>query len=203
LSLDRAVRWLSDSITDAADNLDGFPASGAMVGAPRPNLERSYGHTPPLDSSGATRQFSVTTSAETRSELMRMRGSQPTLLLATLTLLTVAARPALAAFDIDLEVDPGSAKSVQFQKPAPAREFQTNVAVYLRILPVKSNRALPVFITTKNYLTCPDSEKHWNLNDVKDVASDRRSGVRVLGFFFEKPACEKATFHLEAVVGDG
>jgi len=133
---------------------------------------------------------------------MRMRGSRPALLLATLTLLAVAARPALAAFDIDFVVGPESAKSVEFQKPTAARDFQNHVAIYLRVLPVKSNRTFPVFINTKNYLTCPDSEKHWNLNDVKDVANDRRSGVRVFGFFFDKPACEKATFHLQAVVGD-
>ena len=136
---------------------------------------------------------------------MRMRELKRGLQLVTLivlTLIALAARPALAAFDADLVVDPGSAKSVEFQKPMVARDFVDHVAVYLRILPVKTNRALPVFINTKNYLTCPDSEQRWNLNDVKQVAHDRRSGIKVFGFFFAKPACEKATFHLQAITGD-
>ena len=136
---------------------------------------------------------------------MRMRGSKRRLLPATLTMLTllaVDARPTLAAFDVDLVVDPGSAKSVEFQKPMAARDFVDHVAVYLRVLPVKTNRASPVFINTKNYLTCPDSEKRWNLNDVKQVDHHRRSGIKVFGFFFDKPACEKATYHLQAIAGD-
>jgi hypothetical protein len=37
---------------------------------------------------------------------------------------------------------------------------------------------------------------------VKQVSFDRRSGARVLGFFFAKPDCEKPKYHMEAVFGD-
>jgi hypothetical protein len=132
---------------------------------------------------------------------MPMRGSKRGLLLATLTLVTLAARPALAAFDIDIVIDPETTKHVQFQKVSQARDFIDHVAVYLRVMPAKGDRVFPVFINTKNYLTCDDSEKRWNLNDVKQVAFERRSGMKVFGFFFGKPTCEKATYHIEAVVG--
>ena len=70
----------------------------------------------------------------------------------------------------------------------------------VRFIPTDGKgRPFPVFINTHNYLVCPDSDKKYFLNDVKEVNADRRSGVRVFGFFFAKPPCDKATQHLEAI----
>lgn len=120
------------------------------------------------------------------------------LLLATLLLSAVPA----AAFDIDLKVADGVEKVMHVDKPTQGRDFVEHVASYVRIEPKGKNRVFPVFINTHNYLTCPDSEKKTPVNDVKQVSFDRRSGVTVLGFFFDKPACDNPTFHMEPILGD-
>jgi hypothetical protein len=121
----------------------------------------------------------------------------------TLAALLVAAPPALAAFDITLEVAPGADKRMKIEKPTPGRDFVENVASYIRIIPKEGNRVFPAFITTHNYLTCPDTNQRWNLVDVKQVSAERRSGTKVLGFFFKRPACDNPTFHMEPILADG
>lgn len=133
---------------------------------------------------------------------MRIRRWKNVLLLAPIALAALAAQPALAAFDAELKVDEQTTKSMGVEKPTPARDFVQNAAVYIRILPKKGNRVFPVFINTKNYLTCPDTEQRWLVNDVKQVSYDRRSGVKVLGFFFNRPTCDNPTFHMSGVVAD-
>lgn len=118
------------------------------------------------------------------------------------TTLILAADRALAAIDTDLVVEPGSSKDMKVEKPSPARDYIDHIGVYIRVIPLKGNRVYPVFINTRNYLTCPDSDKKWLVNDVRDVAFDRRKGVRVLGFFFDKPSCEKATLHFEGITAE-
>ncbi len=131
---------------------------------------------------------------------MRTLLSRSGLVLATLLLSTV---PALA-FDIDLDVNTKlAADALTIEKPTPGRNFVEHVASYLRVLPKKGNRVAPVFINTHNYLTCPNdsTKKKWYLNDVKQVSFDKRSGVAILGFFFDTPGCDNPTFHLEPIVG--
>lgn len=130
---------------------------------------------------------------------MRTFRSRSGLLLAILLL---SAAPA-AAFDIDLKLSNDVSKHMSIEKPTPARNFVERVASYLRIIPKQGNRVFPVFINTHNYLTCPgDETKKWVLNDVKQVAFDRRSGITVLGFFFDTPDCDNPTFHMEPIVGE-
>jgi hypothetical protein len=93
-------------------------------------------------------------------------------------------------------------KYLTIEKPGPGRDFVEKVGSYLRFLPKKGNRVAPVFINAHNYLTCPDNEKKWQVNDIKQVTFDKRSGSTVIGFFFDKPACENPTFHMEPIVGD-
>jgi hypothetical protein len=111
------------------------------------------------------------------------------------------ATPARAAFDITLETAPGADAYMKIEKPTPGRDFVENVAAYIRILPKQNNRVFPAFITTHNYLTCPGSDERINLTDVKQVSFERRSGVKVLGFFFKRPKCDNPTFHMEPIVG--
>jgi hypothetical protein len=116
-------------------------------------------------------------------------------------ILGFAAAPALA-FDTELVVAPTSAKGFKLEKPGEARDYIDHTAAYVRFIPTDGKgRPFPVFISTHNYLVCPDSDKKYFLGDVKEVSGDRRSGVRVLGFFFAKPPCDKATQHLEAITG--
>ena len=126
--------------------------------------------------------------------------SRSGLVLATLLL---SATPALA-FDIALDLhDKYSAPYMSVEKPTNGRNFVEHVASYLRIIPKKGNRVAPVFINTHNYLTCPnDSSKKWLVNDVKQVSYDRRSGVTVVGFFFDTPPCDDPTFHMEPIVAE-
>ncbi len=109
---------------------------------------------------------------------------------------------ALAEFDMELAMAPTSSDLIKIEKPAPARDFQQHVAAYLRVLPAKGNRVFPVFVDTHNYLTCPDSEKRWNLTRVTRVNFDKPSGIAIYGFFFQHPDCDRPTFHMEAIVGD-
>jgi len=120
-----------------------------------------------------------------------------------LAALLLSAAPALA-FDIALDLhDKYSGPYMTVEKPTNGRNFVEHVASYLRIIPKKGNRVAPVFINTHNYLTCPnDSSKKWLVNDVKQVSYDRRSGVTILGFFFDTPSCDDPTFHIEPIVGE-
>jgi hypothetical protein len=77
-----------------------------------------------------------------------------------------------------------------------------HVAVYVRIIPIKGNRVFPAFIDSHNYLTCPDSDQRWLVNRVAQVMYERRRGITVLGFFFDRPSCDQPTYHMEAVIAD-
>ena len=115
----------------------------------------------------------------------------------------LTAMPASAAFDIDLKVDTKYAPGVKVEKPTAGRNYGDKVVSYARIMPAaKGVRAFPAFITSHNYLTCPDSDKRTPLNDVKQVSYERRSGVKVLGFWFDPPGCDAPTFHMEPVLPD-
>lgn len=132
---------------------------------------------------------------------MRTFLSRSGLVLATVFLSAV---PALA-FDIELDLNPKlAAGAMTVEKPTPGRNFVEHVASYLRVVPTKGNRVAPAFINTHNYLICPSdsTKKKWYLNDVKQVSFDKRSGVTVLGFFFDNPGCDNPTFHMEPIVGE-
>ena len=129
------------------------------------------------------------------------------MILATVGLLAAAlvlsATQARADFDIDLKVDTKYAPGLRTEKPTKGRNFTEKVASYIRILPPPGKtRAFPAFISTHNYLTCPDSDKKTYLGEVKQVAYDRRSGAKVLGFFFDPPGCDSPTFHMEPILAD-
>jgi hypothetical protein len=119
-----------------------------------------------------------------------------------LAALLLAAVPA-AAFDMDLEVKNDISKWAKIEKPTNARDFVDRVVSYQRFVPNPGQgHVFPVFINTHNYLTCPNSDKKVILSDVKRVSWERRRGIAVLGFFFDKPGCEKPTFHMEPIFGD-
>ncbi len=118
-------------------------------------------------------------------------------------LVAVPLRTALATdFDINLDLDQKYAKNLKVEKPTGGRNFGDHVVSYLRIIPAQGNRVFPVFISTHNYLTCPNSDKKTPIDAVKQVSYDRRSGIKVLGFFFPNPGCEKPTFHMEPVLAE-
>ncbi len=127
-----------------------------------------------------------------------MRTFQSGLLLATLLLSAVPA----AAFDIDYKITNDVSAVVQVEKPTVGHDFIERVVSYLRFVPKKKGPVFPVFINTHNYLICANDEKKWTLNDVKQVSFDRRSGVEVLGFFFDKPTCADPTFYVEPIIAD-
>lgn len=116
--------------------------------------------------------------------------------------LALMAGPAVGAFDADFTVNKEALEHMTVEKPTEARDFVNHIAIYLRIIPAKGNRVFPVFIDTHNYLKCPDSDERWILNRVAQVAHDRRRGVKVLGFFFDKPSCDRPHYHMEAVIAD-
>jgi len=109
---------------------------------------------------------------------------------------------AVSAFEIEYKVPPETAKKIQIERTGPGEDLGDHVALYLRFIPVKSNRVYPAFINTHNYLTCPDKEKKWLLNNVAEVDHHKRSGIKVLGLFFDKPECDNPTYHMETVVAD-
>ncbi len=122
-------------------------------------------------------------------------------LLVAAVLLT--AMPARADFDIDLKVDTRYAPGLRTEKPTKGRNFGEHVASYIRVMPpAGKKRAFPAFISTHNYLTCPNSDKKTPVGDVKQVSYDRRSGTKVLGFFFDPPGCDAPTFHMEPVLAE-
>jgi hypothetical protein len=113
---------------------------------------------------------------------------------------TPAPTPQKPKFDITLE-DDGALKSlVKIERTGPARDFINNTAIYLRFIPVKQgDKVHPVFIQDRNYLTCPKSDKKYPLNDVKQIDNDKRRGIKMYGFFFQRPECDDPTFHMSAV----
>jgi len=132
--------------------------------------------------------------------MMPMMRTTLGLLVAATLLIAV---PARADFDIDLKVDTKYAPGLQVDKPTKGRNFGEHVVAYIRFVPaVGKKRAFPVFISTHNYLSCPDSEKKVPVGDVKQVAYDRRSGMKILGFFFDPPGCDGPTFHMEPILAD-
>ena len=117
--------------------------------------------------------------------------------------LLAAAVPALADMDVQLKPDLTYAKGLKFDQPTAGKNFGQRVAAYVRIQPPAGKiRAFPAFISTHNYLQCPDSDKRNPVVDIKQVSYDRRSGIKVLGFFFDPPDCEKPTFHWEPILAD-
>ena len=132
---------------------------------------------------------------------MRLSDSRSLLLLAG-ALLVLAPRAA-SAFDIDYEPPKELAKVVKIERTGPGEDFGDHVALYLRFIPLKGTRAFPVFINTHNYLTCPDEkDKKWLVNNIAEADLYKRTGVRLLAFFFDKPACDKPTYHMEAVLAE-
>lgn len=119
-------------------------------------------------------------------------------LLATLVALTPGS--ARAEFDFTVEVAPTSSTSIRMERTGPARDFVQRAAIYLRYVPVNANRVYPAFINTHNYLTCPEKpDKKWYVEGVSRVDFDKGTGIAVYGFFFSRPECEDATFHMEAI----
>jgi hypothetical protein len=115
----------------------------------------------------------------------------------------ICAAPATAAadWDVKLETDDEIQKYASIEIPSKGRDF-INLVVYLRFVPKQGNRFFPAFIDDRNYLHCPDTEKRWNVNAIKRVDFHARSGVKILGFWFDKPDCEEPVFHMEAVVAE-
>jgi hypothetical protein len=114
----------------------------------------------------------------------------------------VALAPGLARAEFDMTVDvaPTSSKAIKMERTGPARDFVQRAAIYLRYIPVKGNRAHPAFINTHNYLTCPDkADKKWPVEGVSRVDFDKSSGIAIYAFFFSRPECDNATFHMEAI----
>ena len=119
------------------------------------------------------------------------------------TAMLLIAMPARADFDIDLKVDTQYAPGVRVEKPTKGRNFGEHVASYVRIMPpVGKKRAFPAFISTHNYLTCPNSDKKTAVDNVKQVSYERRSGMKILGFFFDPPGCDDPTFHVEPILAE-
>lgn len=132
------------------------------------------------------------------------------LLLAGLVLAPAGARAADPApqstiseppkFDITLKPTDVDPKLFRIERAGPGRDFINHAAIYLRFIPVKEGtKIFPVFIQEKNYLSCPKSDKKWLLNDVKQVDQDKRRGIKMYGFFFDRPECDDPTYHLSPV----
>jgi hypothetical protein len=108
-----------------------------------------------------------------------------------------------AKFDMNVVVADTSSKRIKMERTGPARDFIQRAAVYLRYIPVKENsREHPAFITSHNYLTCPDKDKRWPVEGVSRVDFDKASAIAVYGFFFSRPECDHPTFHMEAIIAD-
>lgn len=122
-------------------------------------------------------------------------------LIAAAVALTPAA--ARAEFDMTVDIAPTSSKAIKMERTGPARDFVQRAAVYLRYIPVKGNRVHPAFINTHNYLTCPDKAgKKWPVESVSRVDFDKGSGIGIFAFFFSRPECDNATFHMEAITAE-
>ena len=111
--------------------------------------------------------------------------------------------PARAEFDMTVETAKTSSKAIKMERTGPAKDFVQRAAIYLRYIPVKGTRAHPAFINTHNYLTCPDKgDKHWPVESVSRVDFDKGTGIAIYGFFFSRPECDNATFHMEAITAE-
>jgi len=118
----------------------------------------------------------------------------------------VALAPALARADFDMTVDVAktSSKAIKMERTGPAKDFVQRAAVYLRYMPAKEGaKVYPAFINTHNYLTCPDKpDKKWVVEGISRVDYEKDSGIAIYGFFFSRPECDNATFHMEAITAD-
>lgn len=117
----------------------------------------------------------------------------------------VALAPALARaeFDVTVDIAKTSSKMIKMERTGPAKDFVQRAAVYLRYLPTKGNRAHPAFINTHNYLSCPNKpDKKWYVEGVSRVDFDKGTGIGIYAFFFTRPECDDATFHMEAITAE-
>ena len=131
---------------------------------------------------------------------MRKYGWQLGLLAALVTLAPTLAR---AEFDMTVDIAKTSSTAIKMERTGPAKDFVQRAAIYLRYIPVKGNRAHPAFINTHNYLTCPDKgDKRWYVEAVSRVDFDKGTGIAIYAFFFSRPECDNATFHMEAVTAE-
>ena len=110
---------------------------------------------------------------------------------------------AQAEFDMTVEIAKTSSTVIKMERTGPAKDFTQRAAIYLRYIPLKGNRAHPAFINTHNYLTCPDKgDKKWWLENVSRVDFDKGTGISIFAFFFTRPECDTATFHMEAITAE-
>lgn len=117
----------------------------------------------------------------------------------------VALTPALARAEFDMTVDIAktSSKMIKMERTGPAKDFVQRAAIYLRYIPVKGDRVHPAFINTHNYLTCADKpDKKWFVEGVSRVDFDKATGIAIYAFFFTRPECDNATFHMEAITAE-
>jgi hypothetical protein len=120
-------------------------------------------------------------------------------------LFALAVTPVLARADYDMTVDIAktSANTFKMERTGPAKDFVQRTAIYLRFIPAKGNQIHPAFINTHNYLTCPDKgDKRWPVESVSRVDYDKGSGISIFAFFFTRPECDNATFHMEAITAE-
>jgi hypothetical protein len=116
----------------------------------------------------------------------------------------LALTPALAHAEFDMTVDVAktSSKAFKLERTGPAKDFVQRAAIYLRYIPNKG-RVYPAWINTHNYLTCPDKpDKKWHVEGVSRVDYDKGSGIGIYAFFFSRPECDNATFHMETITAD-
>jgi hypothetical protein len=117
----------------------------------------------------------------------------------------VALTPALAHAEFDMTVDVAktSSKLIKLERTGPAKDFVQRAAIYLRYIPVKGKRVHPAWINTHNYLTCADKpDKKWHVEGVSRVDFDKATGISIYAFFFSRPECDNATFHMEAITAE-
>lgn len=115
-----------------------------------------------------------------------------------------ALTPALAHAEFDMTVDVAktSSKTFKMERTGPAKDFVQRAAIYLRYIPNKG-RVHPAWINTHNYLTCADKpDKKWHVEGVSRVDYDKASGIAIYAFFFSRPECDNATFHMEAITAE-
>ena len=116
----------------------------------------------------------------------------------------IALSPASARAEFDFTIDTAktSSKAFKLERTGPAKDFVQRAAVYLRYIPEKG-RVYPAWINTHNYLTCPDKgDKKWHLESVSRVDYDKGTGIGIFAFFFSRPDCENATFHMETITAE-
>lgn len=122
---------------------------------------------------------------------------------AVAALIALSPTPARAEFDMTVEVAKTSAKTFKMERTGPAKDFVQRAAIYLRYIPTKGNRVHPAWINTHNYLICPDKpDKKWYVESVSRVDFDKATGIGIYAFFFTRPECDNATFHMEAITAE-